>query len=118
MVGERLRQCIATAPFYAIQVYGSAAWVRIEGMTHVAGASSEERRTGLFGNCKYQPVKGDAEVWQADRTDTTRACLEDFGRAASGGKPFLITPEEIIHGTSVTEAIIRSAGSGKVEQVA
>jgi predicted dehydrogenase len=109
---------MATAPFYAIQVYGSAGWVRIEGMTHVAGASSEERRTGLFGNCKFQPVKGETETWQADRTDTTRVCLEDFARAASGGAPFMITPEQIIHGASVTETIIRSAGSGNVEKVA
>jgi hypothetical protein len=87
-------------------------------VTHVAGASSEERRTRLFGTCKFQPIKGPAEVWQAEQCDVTRICFEAFARAAEGGPPFLITPEEIIHGSSVTEAIIRSSESGKVEKVA
>ena len=41
-------------------------------MTHVAGASSEERRTRLFGTCKFQPIKGEAEVWEAERLDVTQ----------------------------------------------
>ena len=51
-------------------------------MTHVAGASSEERRTRLFGTCKFQPIKGPAETWEAERLDVTRASLEAFARAA------------------------------------
>src|SRR5215467_15308731 len=39
----------ATGPGFSFQVYGSQGNVRLEGMTHVAGASSEERRTRLFG---------------------------------------------------------------------
>jgi predicted dehydrogenase len=39
----------ATGPGFSFQVFGSKGWVRLEGMTHVAGASSEERRTRLFG---------------------------------------------------------------------
>lgn len=109
---------MATAPAFSFQVFGSKGWVRLEGMPHVAGASSEERRTRLFGACKFQPVKGDAEVWEAERMDVTRACLESFARAAQGGSAFPITPEEIVHGTSVTEAVIRSAASGGVEKVA
>ena len=38
----------ATGPGFSFQVFGSKGWVRMEGMTHVAGASSEERRTRLF----------------------------------------------------------------------
>ena len=48
----------ATGPGFSFQVFGTKGWVRLEGMTHVAGASSEERRTRLFGACKFQPVKG------------------------------------------------------------
>jgi len=106
-----------TAPGYSIQVFGSKGWVRIEGMTQVAGASSEERRTHLFGTCKFQPLKGPPEVWQAEKRDVTRACLEAFARAADGGSSFPVTSEEIVHGASVTEAIIRSAASGTVETV-
>src|SRR5580700_7193577 len=75
----------ATGPGFSFQVFGSKGWVRLEGMTHVAGASSEERRTRLFGTCRFQPAKGPPEVWQADTLDVTRAALEAFARAALGG---------------------------------
>jgi predicted dehydrogenase len=108
----------ATGPGFSFQVFGSKGWVRMEGMTHVAGASSEERRTRLFSTIKFQPIKGPAETWEAARHDVTRACLEAFGTAASGGAPFLIPLEEMVHGASVTEAVVRSAASGQVEKVA
>jgi predicted dehydrogenase len=108
----------ATGPGFSFQVFGSKGWVRFEGMTHVAGASSEERRTRLFGTCKFQPAKGQAEVWEAARLDVGRAALEAFARAASGGPPFPIPVDQMIHGVAVTEAIVRSAGSGRIEHVA
>jgi predicted dehydrogenase len=108
----------ATGPGFSFQVFGSKGWVRMEGMTHVAGASSEERRTRLFSTIKFQPIKGPAEIWEAARHDVTRACLEAFGTAASGGAPFLIPTDEMIHGASVTEAVVKSAASGVVEKVA
>ena len=107
----------ATGPGFSFQVFGSKGSVRLEGMTHVAGASSEERRTRLFGTCKFQPIKGPAEVWEAARLDVTRASLEAFARAADGGPPYPITLEEMVHGAAVTEAVVRSATSGKVEKV-
>jgi predicted dehydrogenase len=107
----------ATGPGFSFQVFGSKGWVRLEGMTHVAGAPSEERRTRLFGTCKFQPIKGPAEIWEAERLDVTRAALEAFAQAASGGPPYLIPADEMIHGVAVTEAIVRSASSGKVEKV-
>src|SRR5437879_6476094 len=108
----------ATGPGFSFQVFGSKGWVRLEGMTHIAGASSEERRTRLFGNCKFQPAKGDAEVWKAETLDAGRVTLEAFARAASGGPAFPIPLDQMIHGAAVTEAVIRSASSGKVEKVA
>ena len=107
----------ATGPGFSFQIFGSKGWVRLEGMTHVAGASSEERRTRLFGMCKFQPAKGPAETWEAERLDVSRVSLESFARAARGGPPYPITTDEMIHGVAVTEAIVRSASSGKVEKV-
>jgi predicted dehydrogenase len=107
----------ATGPGFSFQVFGTKGWVRLEGMTHVAGASSEERRTRLFGACKFQPTKGPAETWQAATLDVTRASLEAFAKAASGGPAYPIPVAEMIHGASVTEAVVRSAASGKVEKV-
>ena len=108
---------MATGPGFSFQVFGSIGIHRLEGMTHVAGASSEERRTRLFGACKFQPVKGESEVWQAETYDVSRAALEAFAKAASGGPSFPIPLEQMIHGAAVTEAIVRSAGSGKVEKI-
>ena len=104
----------ATGPGFSFQVFGSKGSVRLEGMTHVAGASSEERRTRLFGTCKFQPIKGEAQVWEADRLDVTRACLDAFGQAASGGAAFPIPTDEMIHGAAVTEAVVQSAASGQI----
>jgi predicted dehydrogenase len=108
----------ATGPGFSFQVFGSKGSLRLEGMTHVAGASSEERRTRLFSTAKWQPIKGPAETWDAARLDVTRACLEAFATAASGGTPFLIPTSEMVHGASVTEAVVKSAASGKTEHVA
>jgi len=107
----------ATGPGFSFQVFGSGGWVRLEGMTHVAGASSEERRTRLFGTCKFQPAKGAAETWEAERFDVTRASLEAFAAAAQGGDPYPITLDEMVHGAAVTEAIVRAAESGQTEKV-
>jgi predicted dehydrogenase len=108
----------ATGPGFSFQVFGSNGWVRLEGVTHVAGASSEERRTRLFGTCRFQPVKGQAQEWQAARLDVSRVALEAFAKAAAGGAPYPIPIEQMIHGASVTEAIIRSDTSHEVERVA
>jgi predicted dehydrogenase len=108
----------ATGPGFSFQVFGSTGWVRLEGMTHVAGASSEERRTRLFGTCRFQPVKGAVEVWEAERFDVTRASLEAFAMAAAGGPAYPIPVEQMVHGAAVTEAIVRAAESGDVERVA
>ncbi|MCC6473386.1 MAG: Gfo/Idh/MocA family oxidoreductase [Burkholderiales bacterium] len=107
----------ATGPGFSFQVFGSQGWVRLEGMTHVAGASSEERRTRLFGACRFQPARGEAQVWQAATLDVVRASLEAFARAAEGGPAYPIPVEQMIHGAAVTEAIVRSAASGRAERV-
>ena len=107
----------ATGPGFSFQVFGSKGNVRLEGMTHVAGASSEERRTRLFGTCKFQPIKGEAVVWEAARLDVTRACLEAFGQAAQGGPAFPIPMDQMVHGAAVTEAVVTSAATGQIEQI-
>jgi predicted dehydrogenase len=107
-----------TGAGFSFQVFGSKGWLRIEGVTHVTGASSEERRMRQFGACKFQPVKGSPEAWEAERLDIVRATFDAFAKAAQGGPAFPIPPEQIIHGASVTETVIRSAASGNVEKVA
>jgi predicted dehydrogenase len=108
----------ATGGGFSFQVYGSKGYVRLEGMTHVAGAPSEERRTRLFGNCIFKPIQGPAKVWEAERLDVTKVTLEAFARAAMGKEQFLIPLDEMVHGAAVTEAIIRSAETHRPEKVA
>jgi predicted dehydrogenase len=107
----------ATGGGFSFQVYGSKGYVRLEGMTHVAGAPSEERRTRLFGNCIFKPAQGPAKTWDAERLDVTKTTLEAFARAAEGKEKFLIPLEEMVHGAAVTEAIIRSAQTHLPEKV-
>lgn len=107
----------ATGGGFNFQVYGSKGFVKLEGMTHVAGAPSEERRFKLFGNCTFKPVKGPAETWPATSFDVARAALDAFAVAAEGGEPFIIPASEIVHVAAVTEAIVKSADSGLPEKV-
>jgi predicted dehydrogenase len=107
----------ATGPGFSFQVFGSGGWVRLEGRTHVAGASSEERRTRLFSTCRFQPTSGPAEEWEAEPLDSALAALDAFAAAAQGGPPFPIPLEQMVHGAAVTEAVIRSSESGRVESV-
>ena len=62
-------------------------------------------------------MKGEAKVWEAASLDVTRAALEAFAKAAAGGPAYPVTLDQAIHGVAATEAIIRSAASGKAEQV-
>ncbi len=107
----------ATGGGFDFQVYGSKGFVKLEGMTHVAGDSSENRRFGLFSNCTFKPIKGPAETWQAEKFDVSREALELFARAAAGGDPYPISPAEIVHGSAVTESVIKSADTGLPEKV-
>jgi predicted dehydrogenase len=107
----------ATGGGFNFQVYGSNGFVKLEGMTHVAGAPSEERRMKLFGDCTYKPLKGPAEKWQASQFDVVKASLEAFADAAEGRKPYPISTAEMIHSSAVTEAIVKSAQSHQVEKI-
>jgi predicted dehydrogenase len=106
-----------TGPGFSFQVFGSKGWLRLEGVTHVAGASSDERRTKLFGTCKFQPIKGEAKTWQAATMDISQVALDAFAKAAAGGPAYPIPYDQMIHGVAATEAIVRSAASAKVEHV-
>ena len=71
----------------------------------------------LFSTCTFKPVKGPAQVWDAAEFDVVKAALESFAEAAQGGKPYLISPDEMVHGSAVTEAIVKSAESHQVQKI-
>jgi predicted dehydrogenase len=109
---------MATAGTFRFQVYGSTATATLGGNVHVAGQSSHQRRSGLFGSYLIQPVKGDALSIDVPEFDVNRAELEAFASAASGGPVYPVSHRQMIHGVAVTEAIVSSARSGRVEVVA
>jgi len=47
----------------------------------------------------------------------SRAALDAFAKAATGGPAYPIPLDQMIHGAAVTEAIVRSASNEKVERV-
>lgn len=109
---------MATAGTFRFQVYGSKAMALLGGAVHVAGQSSHERRSGLFGSYLIQPVKGSAESLDVPLFDVNRAELEAFALAAAGGPAYPISHQQMVHGAAVTEAILVSARSSQVESVA
>jgi len=109
---------MATAGSFRFQVYGTKAMALLGGAVHVAGQSSQQRRSGLFGSYVIQPIKGDPQSIDVPAFDVNRAELEAFAAAAAGGAPFPISHQQMIHGVAVTEAILASARSSRVESVA
>lgn len=109
---------MATAGSFRFQVYGSSAMALLGGAVHVAGQSSEHRRTRLFASYTLQPVKGDAQQFEVPPCDISRSAMEAFATAAGGGAPFPITGDDMIGCVAATDAIIASARSGALEQVA
>jgi predicted dehydrogenase len=107
----------ATAGTFRFQVYGSKAMALLGGMTHVAGQSSHQRRSGLFGEYVIQPVKGEARPVEVPEFDVNRAELEAFARAALGGPAYPISHRQMIHAVAATEAIVASARSGRRESI-
>ena len=47
-----------TGPGFSFQVFGSKGWLRLEGLTHVAGASSEERRHAAVRHLQVSAGEG------------------------------------------------------------
>jgi predicted dehydrogenase len=109
---------MATAGSFRFQVYGSKAMVLLGGAVHVAGQSSEHRRTRLFASYTFQPVKGEAQQFEVPACDISRSAMEAFATAATGGAPFPITADDMIGGVAATDAVIASSRSGALERVA
>jgi predicted dehydrogenase len=99
-------------------VFGSEGWAYLGGQTHVAGQSSEERRSRLFGSYIFQPLKGNPVSLDVPQFDVNRAELEAFANACSGGPDYPIPLADMLHCVATTDAIIKSAASGKPENIA
>jgi hypothetical protein len=99
-------------PGFSFQVSGRRT-VRLE---HDARRGRRARSAdAAVGTCK--PAGSRARRWEAARLDVTRACLDAFGQAASGGPAFPIPLDQMVHGAAVTEAVVKSATTGRIEPI-
>jgi len=101
---------IASAPNYRVAVYGSG------------GLDETERNMDAF---RFVPAPdkpghapGQAEVIEHKGFNPVKASIEAFAAAVNGKAPFPITPEQIVHGVAVFEAVVKSAKTGQPAKVA
>jgi predicted dehydrogenase len=60
---------------------------------------------------------GEIEALNWPGVDTVNLELEAFAKAIKTGKPHPVPLDDVIHGTAVMEAIVKSAASHKPEKV-
>jgi predicted dehydrogenase len=100
----------ASAASYSVAVFGTQ------------GIAQTDRPT--LDTFRFYPVaQGGAhavaqpEVIENKGVNPLKLTLEAFADAASGEAPYPITPEQIVHGVAVLEAIVKSANTGQAVKV-
>ena len=92
----------ATGMLWQVRVFGTKGWGEIFGLHRLeTQTAAGESRTRTWEGYDYPGYP------------TIAAALEAFARHCEGGEPFPVTPAQILHGTSVLEAIVNSANSGQ-----
>ena len=97
----------STAPLWQIRAFGSGGWSEIvdhHRLTVTTGRERSETRTWEYHGYPCLPP--------------VAAALEAFARDCEGSAPFPISPDEILHGVAVLEAIVESAATGNRVAVA
>jgi predicted dehydrogenase len=107
-------QCsLATAAHYRFAVYGA------QGLAEVVRPTLEEFRFvplphALTGE---QIVEVEPEVIGTPNFDTLAAELSAFAAAIEKRTPYPVTPEQVLHGVAVLEAVVASAETGRTVEV-
>lgn len=92
---------LASSPrIWQIRVVGSKAWAEATDHRTLSICRGGEIETQEFPDSPYPHMP------------SLTGELEAFAEAASGGAPYIITPEQMVHGTAVLEAVIKSAATG------
>ena len=86
---------IATSRDWRIQVLGNNGWAEMRGNNSLTISIRNE----------------DKKILNFDYVDSEREELEAFSQAISGVKPYPVSLDEIVHATSVLEAVVESAKS-------
>lgn len=88
----------ATSAVYRIQAFGSRGALEMRGETELI----------------VSDLAGNDEALRFESVDKERAELEAFADAAAAGVNFVIAPEQIVNVVAATEAVVKSARSGKL----
>jgi predicted dehydrogenase len=104
---------LATGTTFRFQVFGTDGVAQVSDPSMKSFEFSPRDQSSRSG----QPSGAEATVLDFSGFDSVHAALEAFADAATGGPPFAVPPEDMIHATAVLEAVIRSAETGKVEKV-
>ena len=92
----------ASGRLWHVRVFGADGWAELRGLNTLVKT----------------PVAGKVEVIDYPPEESVKAQLESFAAAASGGPAFIITPDEMVHGVAVLEAIIASVDAGNTVSIA
>jgi predicted dehydrogenase len=103
-----IMSCLATAVTYRFAVFGS------KGLAEITKPTLEDFR--------FQPIPenvggGKPEQVTTPGFDMVTAELKAFAEAASGGKPYPIPLDEILHGVQAFEAVVKSSKEGRPVKV-
>jgi predicted dehydrogenase len=90
----------ATAVTYRMAVFGA------KGLAEITKASLEDFKFTAA------PNQGESEAFSKPGFDTVNAELNAFAEAAKGGKPYPVTPEEVLQGVQAFEAVVKSSKEG------
>jgi predicted dehydrogenase len=104
--------CFATVPGYRFEAAGSG------GTGEITGHFLDRLVITPMPKGKFGTPATEHETIETPGFNMLGAALDAFAVAVHEKRPFDIPHDQIRHGVAVFEAIVRSASSGKVEQVA
>ncbi len=108
--GTAMLTAILATPFMGrLAVYGSKGWMEIRDRTHPEIPTGWDVTTVHRGETP-------SSVFQAPHP-AVRDNLEAFAKAVAGGEDYPVTLDEMSYNVRTFEAIIRSAGSGRIEAI-
>lgn len=103
---------LASAASYCIAVFGK------NGIAETARPSLDTFRFTPVATQGGPHATAQPEVIEHKGFNVLKAVMEAFAAAIRGKAPYPVTPEQIVHGVAVFEAIVKSAASGRPVRVA
>jgi predicted dehydrogenase len=102
---------LTTTPFYGrFTVFGTEGWIEV---IEPSNAETDDAQQLIVCDAKARRT-----VTEYPRTNSVRDNFEAWADAAEGRAGYIFTPEQLLANMQIFEAIVRSAESGKVIEIA